>query len=198
MAARAGTASLTLVRGGLTAFTRNGSLASLGGQKWPAFRRNGRPRGKGLAHAREGPRSRCSRRHSSCSRVGRAQRAIRSGERVRAARPGEQSKPATPRERSERAVPRRSRAVRNGRPRGNGLAHAREGRAHCVHPERISRVARRRQLPLGLMSPWKRLTATAVRAPRSRRASSHPFRRAATSRHEPPFPRERRERGRSA
>jgi hypothetical protein len=29
-AARAGTASLTLVRGGLTAFTRNGSLASLG------------------------------------------------------------------------------------------------------------------------------------------------------------------------
>jgi hypothetical protein len=196
MAARAGTASLTLVRGGLTAFTRNGSLASLGGKSGPPFGGMAALAGRAsltlvkgrvhVAHAGRAPA------------LGRAQRAIRSGERVRAARPGEQSKPATPRERSERAVPRRSRAVRNGRPRGNGLAHAREGRAHCVHPERISRVARRRQLPLGLMSPWKRLTATAVRAPRSRRASSHPFRRAATSRHEPPFPRERRERGRSA
>jgi hypothetical protein len=178
MAARAGTASLTLVRGGLTAFTRNGSLASLGGKSGPPFGGMAALAGRAsltlvkgrvhVAHAGRAPA------------LGRAQRAIRSGERVRAARPGEQSKPATPRERSERAVPRRSRAVRNGRPRGNGFAHAREGpRSRCSR--RHSSLLSRR--------------ASAARDPFRRAGASRPSRASAAS---AAVPRERSERARSA
>jgi hypothetical protein len=153
---------LAHAREGRARFVRPERISRCARRKGAAFGGNGRPRGNGLAEDRPPSAGRAARAGTAPQKIGRLRREGRScGNGLARAREGAGSlrSPGTDlslrsaergRLRREwppaRERPRRRSAAFGGKGRscGNGLAHAREGRAHCVHPERISRFARRK------------------------------------------------------